>query len=332
LKTITAAVLAPLVCVVAVIGVASATELGIITGPEQGVYNQLGQDLKKLVKPGGIELTVLPSRGAVDNVVAGVQRPGIQLGIVQSDVLKFVAEIPSNPAVTEIARSIRMVFPLHDEEVHIVARREIGALEQLAGKRVAIGAEGSGTYLTARLLFKLTAVVPGEMLPLDAGEALAELKAGRIDALVYVAGYPVRLLQDRVTAGDGLSLIGLSQKSVLEAYAPAEIPGNVYGWQTTPVSTVAVKAVLVSFDVHGANCDTIGRFALQMARGLDWLRSHGHPKWKQIDLDYQVKGWEQYDCVRTYLARSPSDGAAPAASPDTRNPIADAIKGVLGGE
>jgi uncharacterized protein len=317
---------------VAVIGAASATELGLITGPDKGVYNQLGQDLKKLVKPGGIELTVVPSQGAVDNVVAGAQRQGIQLAIVQSDVLKFVAEISSNPAVTEIARSIRLVFPLHDEAVHIVARREIGALEQLAGRRVAIGAEGSGTYLTARLLFKLAGVVPGEMLPLDVGQALAELKAGRIDALVYVAGDPVRLLQQGVTAADGLALIGLSHRSLFEVYAPAEIPGNVYGWQTTPVRTVGVKAVLVAFDGPGASCDAIGRFAVQMTRGLEWLRSHGHPTWKQIDLDEQVNGWEQYDCVRTHLARSSSDVAAPAASPGMRNPIADAINRVLGDE
>ena len=31
------------------------------------------------------------------------------------------------------------------------------------------------------------------MVPIDTDEALAELKAGRIDAMFYVAGYPVKL-------------------------------------------------------------------------------------------------------------------------------------------
>ena len=75
------------------------------------------------------------------------------------------------------------------------ASKGIRDFDDLAGKRVAIGRDGSGTYLTARLLFKLSEVAPSEMVPIDTGEALAELKAGRIDAMFYVAGYPVKLLE-----------------------------------------------------------------------------------------------------------------------------------------
>ena len=41
-----------------------------------------------------------------------------------------------------------------------------------------------------------------------------------------------------------------------------------------------------------------------------------------MDLERPVKGWEQYDCVRTY-AGPPADGGSPAASAGDRNPIAD---------
>jgi len=256
-----------------------------------------------LVKRGGINLSVYPSKGSVENLLAVHQRPGVHMGIVQSDVLAFIAGVESNPALKGIARNTRMVFPLYDEEVHILGRREIADFDHLAGKRVAIGREGSGAYLTARLLFKLSAVRPGEMVPIDSGEALGQLKAGRIDAMFYVAGYPVRLLKDDVTAADGFALIPISNKSILESYASVEIPANVYEWQTTPVSTVAVKAVLVSFDFRRRECDSVGRFAQQVARGMEWLTKHGHPKWKRVDLDFPLSGWEQYDCVRKYLAR-----------------------------
>ena len=82
-----------------------------------------------------------------------------------------------------------------------------------------------------------------------------------------------------------------------------EIPANVYEWQTTPVSTVVVKAVLVSFDFRLRECDSVGRFAQQVARGMEWLTKHGHPRWKRVDLNFPLSGWEQYDCVRKYLAR-----------------------------
>ena len=304
-----------------------AAELGLITGGEHGTYFQFGQDLRRLVRASGINVTVHPSKGAVDNVFAVSQGRGIQLGIVQSDVLAFVADQPTNPAVTRIAQSIRMVFPLYDEEVHILGRREIADFGQLAGKRVAIGREGSGTYLTARWLFTLAEVAPAEMLAIDVPEALAQLKAGRLDALVYVAGYPVAFLQREVKPDDGLALIGIASKSILDAYAAADIPADVYPWQTAPVSTVAVKAVLVSSDVRGQDCDLVGRFAQQIASGLPSLQKHGHPRWKRVDLDAPLKGWEQHDCVRKHVRKT--DGESPAASTAERNPVADAIKGAL---
>ena len=133
-------------------GAALATDVGLITGGVGGTYYHFGQDLKRLLKPNGINVTVQASKGAVDNVYAVSQRPGVQLAIVQSDVLAFVAEQQSNPTLARIAQGIRLVFPLYDEDVHVLARREHGTLDALAGKRVAVGREGSGTYLTARQL------------------------------------------------------------------------------------------------------------------------------------------------------------------------------------
>src|SRR5204863_2006000 len=130
------------------------------------------------------------------------QQPGVQLGIVQSDVLAFVAKVQSDPVLTRIAKKTKMVFPLYNEEVHILGRRGITDFDDLAGRRVAVGREGSGTYLTSRLLFKLAEVTPAESVLIDTDEALAELKAGRIDAMFYVAGFPVRLLKDDVKATD----------------------------------------------------------------------------------------------------------------------------------
>jgi uncharacterized protein len=320
---------AVLVMCVYAVSVVAATDLGVITGGENGTYYQFGQDLRKLVRPAGINLVVHPSKGAVDNIFAVSQNRGVQLGIVQSDVLTFVADQRSNPALSRIATSIRMVFPLFDEEVHVLGRRDIGSFEQLAGKRVAVGREGSGTNLTARWLVKLAGVVPGEMVPIDGGEALAHLKAGRIDAMIYVAGYPIALLRDDVTAEHGLTLIPVTHHTIAETYRPTEIPASTYPWQPAAVSTVSVKAVLVSFDFRGPECEAIGRFAQQIAMGMDWLTRHGHPKWKRVDLDYVLQGWEQYDCVRKHVAKPSPDGGSPAASPGERNPIADAIKDAL---
>jgi TRAP transporter TAXI family solute receptor len=223
-----------------------------------------------------------------------------------------------------------MVFPLYNEEVHLLGKKGIRDFDDLTGKRVAIGRDGSGTYLTSRLLFKLSEVVPAEMVPIDTGEALAELKAGRIDAMFYVAGFPVKLLKEDVTEKDGLELIPITNKSITEFYPRAEIPVNVYEWQRTPVNSVAVKAVLVSFDFRRKDCDNVGRFAQTMSKQMSWLLQNGHPKWKAVDLNYPLKGWEQYDCVRKYIGTAAAGApAAPTKPAANENPVFNAIKGLL---
>src|SRR4030095_14131331 len=132
----------------------------------------------------------------------------------------------SDVALKRIARKTRMMFPLYNEEVHLLGRRGIEDFDDLTGKRVAIGREGSGTYLTARLLFKLSEVSPREMVLIDTGEALAELKAGRIDAMFSVGGHPVRLLKEDVAGKDDLALIPIQNKSITEFYPRAEIPAG----------------------------------------------------------------------------------------------------------
>ena len=303
-----------------------ATEkMGIVTGGEKGTYYQFGLDLQKLVKQADISLNVSPSKGSIENVYAVYQRPGVQLGIVQSDVLAFISRLESDPTLNKIAKKTRMVFPLYNEEVHILGKRGIGDFDDLAGKRVAIGREGSGTYLTASVFLQLSEIKPASTVPIDTDEALAELKAGRIDAMFYVAGLPVRLLRDGVTEADQLVLIPITNKNVLELYPAAEIPANTYAWQKEKVPTVAAKAVLVSFDYRFRDCDNVGRFAQLMARRIDWLVQNGHPKWKSVDLSHQLKGWEQYACVKKYL------GLATATTPivPDENPLMRAIRGIL---
>ena len=328
-KLILQSSLAILMLLIAASLCAAAEDMGLITGGDKGTYYQFGLDLQKLTKPAGVNLTVHTSKGSIENIFAVYQRPGVQMGIVQSDVLAFVARVQSDPVLQRIAKKTRMVFPLYNEEVHLLGKKGIRDFDDLTGKRVAIGRDGSGTYLTSRLLFKLSEVVPAEMVPIDTGEALAELKAGRIDAMFYVAGFPVKLLKEDVAEKDGLELIPITNKSITEFYPRADIPANVYEWQKTPVSSVAVKAVLVSFDFRRKDCDNVGRFAQTLQKQMPWLLQNGHPKWKVVDLNFPLKGWEQYDCVRKYIgtaAAAPTTAAKPAAN---ENPVFNAIKGLL---
>lgn len=304
-----------------------AVDLAVMTGGKKGTYYQFGLNLKELVKSRGIRLGVNNSTGSIENLYAVYKRPRTQMGIVQSDVLAFVSRVQTDPVLRRIAKKTKMIFPLYNEEIHLVGRRGLLNFDDLAGKRVAVGKEGSGTYLTARLLFEVSDVRPAKMVAIGTNDALSQLKAGTIDAMFYVAGYPVKLFKEDVSEGDGLVLIPILNKSIVEFYPKAEIPANTYQWQPETVKTVAVKAVLVSFDFRGANCEFVGEFAQILYDNLVWLRANGHAKWKSVDLNFPLRGWDQYDCVKKYLAKRIQAPPKPSAE---INPILEAVKGILG--
>ena len=313
---------------ISLLGVAAlAEDLSIVTGGEKGTYYQFGLNLQKLAQDNGINLNVYNSKGSIENIYAVFKRPRTQMGIVQSDVLAFVSKVQSNPVLARIAKKIKMVFPLYNEEVHLVGRQDITDFDSLTGKRVAIDREGSGTYLTAMLLFEVSGIKPGKILTIGTDEALAQLKAGAIDAMFYVAGFPVKLFTEQVSAEDGLAIIPIRNKNIVEYYPNAEIPANTYAWQSNAVPTVAVKAVLISYDFRNAKCESVGKFARILAENMEWLKANGHQKWKSVDLDYPLKGWEQYDCVRKSLQKAVV--AAPPPEPSEPNPVLDAVKEML---
>ncbi len=303
-----------------------AVSMSIVTGSTKGTYYQFGLNLSQLLQPHGIDLKVFPSNGSVENIYAVFKRPNTQLGIVQADVLAFVARVQTNPVLKQIAKKIRMVFPLYNEEIHLLGRADLKSFEDLQGKRVAIGKDGSGTYLTAMLLFELSGIKPAQKLTIGTDEALAQLKAGGIDAMFYVAGYPVKLLSTEVAAQDNLALLSIVNRKITEFYPRTVIPAGTYAWQKQEVPTVAVKAVLISYNFRHFHCENVGRVGQLLFTNLDWLRQHGHPKWKAVDLNYKLKGWEQYDCVKRKLSMT----APPAkSSPTAINPVLNAIKEVL---
>jgi TRAP transporter TAXI family solute receptor len=304
-------------------GLVFAQDMGIITGSKKGTYYQFGLNLADLVKSRGIKLKVDDSAGSVQNVFAVYKAPGTQMGIVQSDVLAFVAKIENDPVLKRIAAKIKMVFPLYNEEVHLLAHKDVVDFEDLADRSVAIGEEGSGIYLTARLLFESSDVKPRDMVPVGPVEALEMLKQGKIDAMFYVAGYPVKLFAEDVTAADGLALVPITSKSITEFYPSTQIPAGTYAWQEQAVNTVAVKSVLISYDFRGGNCENVGKVAKIINENLDWLKANGHQKWKSVDLNYPLKGWEQYDCVQKVI--QPSQRRAPEKARPV-NPVLDAIK------
>jgi TRAP transporter TAXI family solute receptor len=283
---------------------ARALDMGVImTGSPGSTAVRFGQDIARLAAHFGITLKVLPSEGALENIEALIAQPDVQLGVVQSDTLDFVRSFSTDPDLQRRAKLMRVVSPLYLEEVHVLASARVASFSDLQGRRVAVGAQNSGTLLTATLLLTAAGIAPAEELRIDGEEALAALREGHIDAMIYVAGQPAALLKERVAIEDALHLLPVDLPALRRLYPVSVIPADTYyPWQPTDVPTIAPRAVLMTLawskpGYSREACRLVGKIGRIIADNLDRLRYEGHPKWHDVDIAADIPGWERSRCV-----------------------------------
>jgi len=104
-------------------------------------------------------LRILPiaGKGALQNVTDIVFARGIDIGIIQSDVL---AALKRNPPFPNVENFLQYITRLYDEEVHILAAKGVNSTEDLASKKVNFGLSGSGTDMTASVIFERLGIHP----------------------------------------------------------------------------------------------------------------------------------------------------------------------------
>lgn len=302
---------------------AQGIERNVLTGGPTGTYIQFGQDLSEASARCGITLNVRESAGSLENFLGVRKRRHTQFGIVQSDVLEFLKTFAANdPEMARAIFGVRIAFPLYNEEIHVLARKDIATLKDLAGKKVAIGVEDSGTFLTASLVLDLTQIEPAERLTINAEDSLQQLMAEEIDAFFYVAGAPTKIFANDAIDGSKFHLLPISDPTLQAAYVPAKIPAESYPFQSEELDVVAVKAVLMTYEFdplrngyHRESCRAVSDMAHVITSQFQDLRANGHPKWKQVDLNDLPPGWNISECVNAGLAEDYALNCSKAVSP-----------------
>jgi uncharacterized protein len=314
----------PLVLLLAVPARAAELEKNIMTGGATGTYIKIGRDIAGLGKACGQTLNVVESAGSLENFSGVRNRKNTQFGIVQNDVLEYLKTFEANDAeIQQAVRGVRIMFPLYNEEVHVLAKNDIKSMADLSGRKVAVGVKDSGTYLTSSLMLDILQVKNVQKVELNPDKALPQLQSGEIDAFFYVAGAPASLFQGDTIDGAKFHLVPITEAPLLATYIPAKIEAGTYSFEKQPVDTVAVKAVLMTFDYdkkrnayHRDSCKAVADFSNYIITNLDKLQATGHPKWKTVDLTAVPPGWKVGVCVKEGLAANYKPTCAtPAAAP-----------------
>ncbi len=223
------------------------------TGGTAGTYYAFGGVLGNQIKnSAGITVTVVSTGGSADNIT-GINSGDYQLGTVQSDVMAYAWAGTRSFEKTGKIDTFRVIGGLYAEAVQLVTMNpDIKTVADLAGKKVSIGAAGSGVYFNAMDVLAAAGLTENDIIPqyqsfADSADAL---KDGKIDAAFIVAGPPTPAITELFTTNTAylVPIDGeLATKLMNDCpyYTVHTIPANTYKGQVADIKTVTVKATLI---------------------------------------------------------------------------------------
>jgi TRAP-type uncharacterized transport system substrate-binding protein len=231
---------------------------------------------------------------------------GIYLGIVQSDVLTYIKKKGLFP---DAVNKLQYVTKLYNEELHLLARADIGTLEDLRGQKVNFGTQGSGIAITASILFDLLKIQVEPAYD-EPGVALEKLKHGEIAASVGVYGKPAKLY-DGLKAEDKVKFLPVRPSLELsEVYFPSALTDKDYP-NLIPagakVETIAVGAVMVVYgwDPNSWRYKKVARFVDSFFTNFEQFQQPPwHKKWREVNLITKVPGWVRFPAADEWLKRA----------------------------
>lgn len=287
--------------------------VSIITGGVNGTYIRIAADLASVLDREN-ELRILPiiGKGSVQNITDILYLRGTDIGIVQSDVLAYMQKAGIHRTID---RRIRYITKLYNEEFHLLATKAIHSVEDLAGRKVNFGPEGSGSYMTASTVFDILGVNVEPQTD-DYGLALDKLLRGEIAAMIYVAGKPTDIFT-KVPANSEVHFLSVPlTDALMETYLPSSLTHNDYP-NLVPdereIETIAIGAVMAVYNwaPDQDRYAKVARFVEAFFSNFEeFLKPPRHQKWQEVNLAAVVPGWTRFQAAQQWLDARPQAEAA----------------------
>jgi TRAP transporter TAXI family solute receptor len=285
--------------------------VGVISGMEGGTYAQTAADLT-ILDDGTLRVLPTIGKGSLQNLSDILYLRGIDIGFVQADALTYAKQHNLFPTLTQ---SIRYIAKLYDEEVHVLARQGISSLQELNDQRVNVDVSGSGSAMTAEILFDALNIKP-KLEHRKQADGLELLKQGEIAAVVHVGGAPVPLLSRLGSAG-GLHFLPIELNQALaQTYLPDQLTHDIYPTLVPveeAVPTLAVGDVMAVFawQPRTERYSRVARFVDAFFGKFDqFLQPPRHPKWREVNLTAEVPGWTRFQASQDWLAQHAKSNVA----------------------
>ncbi|MBW2532754.1 MAG: TAXI family TRAP transporter solute-binding subunit [Deltaproteobacteria bacterium] len=227
----------------------------IASGTPSGEYYALGEALEDLLDKRKRRTEAVATSGSAENCQL-VQSGEVLFGFSQNDIAHMAHHGTGLFERNVPLSDLRALGSLYPEAVQIVTLKgsNITTMDDLRGKRINIGVEGSGMRINAIQVLKAADIDLAELAEVRGtprAAAVQELKAGKIDALFVTSAYPAAAVL-KLAVSHPVRLIPLDQATIVELrkrypfLIPIRIPRNTYPDMEQDGLTVGVTAMMIA--------------------------------------------------------------------------------------
>src|SRR5699024_8796245 len=131
--------------------------LSMLTGGTSGTYYPLGGAIAKIISDEtGIQTDAISSNASADNIIA-LRDGEAEIAMTQTDVAAYAVEGTNVFQEEGAVDNVQALGALYPETIQIVTteKSDIKTVDDLEGKKVSVGAPGSGTYVNAEQILEV---------------------------------------------------------------------------------------------------------------------------------------------------------------------------------
>ncbi|WNL39670.1 TAXI family TRAP transporter solute-binding subunit [Halomonas sp. PAMB 3264] len=250
---------------------ASAQQLSIATGGTGGVYYPIGGGLAEMINNHieGAQATAEVTGASVENMGL-IMRGDADMATALADTVyqAYTGTGDFEGRQVENTRALASIYP-NAVQLVVLAESDIESIDDLAGKRVSVGAPGSGTELNARAVLESNGISYDDFTAqrLNFNETADAIRDGDIDAGFWSVGPPTSSIMNLAATRD-IRLISLTDEEIANAqeeeavFAPYQLEAGLYDGMDEAVQTIGIPNVLV------VNADMDEELAYQLTQLL----------------------------------------------------------------
>lgn len=300
----------------------------IITAPVGGAFAAMGSDMANVLDDGE-NLRVLPiiGKGSVQNLIDIMRLRNVDMGFVVADAVEFVK---TEYHVPNMEGRVRYIAKLFNNDLHIVARKDIKSIRDLAGRK--IFSERNLGYFTLRNVFNRLHLTADIDFRTDDAGGLQRMLAGEADAWIVSAGKVAPIIRNIKNEGGEFHLVPVPYEASLEdIYIPSSLTSEEYPNLVAPgekIETVASSTILMVYNwPEGSERYTrVARFVDGLFSKIEeFRRPPRHLKWRETSLSAKIPGLVRFKAADDWLAAHAvqSQAAGTMLSPNAKDKLFD---------